>query len=116
MPSGEQGSNSTQGTGSSRGLELVSVLKVMLVNDFFRPTHVGGAEIVVDALARGLLGAGKWVAVATARIGDLAARSNFDGVEVYRIGAFPNAGSALRRASGTRPGRPSTRFVTNFAR
>jgi len=79
-------------------------LRVLLVNDFYAPHMIGGAETLVQGLAAGLRAAGHTVAVATARLAGLPTHDVVDGVPIYRLGTFPAIGRATRIASGTAPG------------
>ena len=79
-------------------------LRVLLVNDFYAPHMIGGAETLVQGLAAGLLTGGHTVAVATARLAGLPPQDVVAGVSIYRLGTFPAVTRATRVASGTAPG------------
>lgn len=88
--------------------------RVMLVNDFYAPHMVGGAEMLVRELAAGLQNRGHSVAVVTARVGDLPAYENIDGIDVHRIGRFPEYKRTARIASGSAPGRLQRATIREF--
>lgn len=89
-------------------------MRILLVNDYYAPHVVGGAEVLVQGLAEGLRTRGHDVALATARIGDSKAHERIDGIDVTRIGDFPSLRRAKRRGSGTAPGRLSATTAADF--
>jgi glycosyltransferase involved in cell wall biosynthesis len=89
-------------------------MRILLVNDYFAPHAVGGAEILVDGLAAGLQTRGHEVMLATARIGDAKARERINDVDITRIGRFPPFRRAARLGSGTAPGRLSSTTAGDF--
>jgi glycosyltransferase involved in cell wall biosynthesis len=78
-------------------------MRVMLVNDFYEPHIVGGAETLVRGLAAGMRQRGHAVTVVTARLFEQPASDDIDDVAVMRIGRFPILPRARRLASGTAP-------------
>jgi glycosyltransferase involved in cell wall biosynthesis len=88
--------------------------RVMLVNDFYAPHMVGGAETVVRELAMGLQAHGHDVAVVTARIAGLPSSEIIGGIPVFRIGRFPGSRRTIWLASGTAPGRLSESTRSDF--
>lgn len=79
-------------------------MRVCLVSNLYPPEVVGGAEIMVGHLARGLAAAGHEVTVLTTSRAGREERARVDGVEVYRVptpnlywpGAAPHGNPALK--------------------
>ncbi|HEX4340820.1 MAG TPA: glycosyltransferase family 4 protein [Polyangiaceae bacterium] len=55
-------------------------MRILLVSDWFKPNVIGGAEISVENLARGFMGAGHQVAVASLRKSPVLVREEIDGI------------------------------------
>lgn len=89
-------------------------MRVLLVNDFYAPHMVGGAETLIEDLAGGLVARGHEVAVVTARIGDLPAQDVVAGIPIFRIGGFPAFERARLLASGTAPGHLTATTIADF--
>lgn len=76
-------------------------MRVLMVCDLY-PPFIGGIERHVQVLARGLVGRGHDVAVATMAADNMPAEANEDGVRVYRLSS-----TTQRAARATTPsGRP----------
>ena len=89
-------------------------MRILFVNDFYTPYLVGGAEIAVKQLALGLKAHGHDILVVTARIGNTKQEEISEGIKIYRMGYFPAFPKAIRLASGTSPGSPSTTVKNEF--
>lgn len=86
-------------------------MRIVLVNDFYSPHMVGGAETLVKSLAQACAARGHEVAVCTARTGGAAHRDTEGSIAIYRIGDFPPFRRSAILASGTAPSllKPQTR-------
>jgi glycosyltransferase involved in cell wall biosynthesis len=60
-------------------------MRILLVSDWFKPNVIGGAEISVENLARGLVRAGHQVAVASLRKASRAIHEEVDGIEHFGL-------------------------------
>jgi glycosyltransferase involved in cell wall biosynthesis len=89
-------------------------MRILLVNDFFSPYIVGGAETLVQTLIDGLQSRGHVVGIATARIGNLPAQDTGAQFPIFRLGRFPSIKRAREIASGTAPGRLSAATIIDF--
>lgn len=89
-------------------------MRILLVNDYYAPYIVGGAEVLVQGLAMGLRARGHEVMLVTARIGGAEARERINHIDVIRIGRFPPFRRAERLGSGTAPGRLSSTTAADF--
>lgn len=89
-------------------------MRVLLVNDYYSPHMVGGAEVLVQGLAAGLRARGHEVRLITARIGNTKARECIAGIDVVRVGRFPGFSRAAMISSGTVPGRLSSTTTRDF--
>lgn len=89
-------------------------MRILLVNDYYIPHMIGGAEVLVQGLAEGLTARGHQVMVVTARIRGAAARERIDGIDVARVGNFPAWRRALRLSSGSTAGHLSLQTITDF--
>ncbi len=76
-------------------------MRISLINDFYIPHSIGGAESLVSVLAAALIHFGHKVQIITSRIGGMSEREIIEGVEVRRIGKFPNLSRSVRLASGS---------------
>ncbi len=85
-------------------------MKVLLVNDFYSPLAVGGAETLVTTLAVTLAHRGHEVAICTARTAGLPAHSiDEHGLAVFRIGNFPPSSGLWQSHPALLPLVPPTR-------
>jgi hypothetical protein len=90
-------------------------MKVLLVNDFYSPHMVGGAETIVRTIAQTLSVRGHSVAICTARIGSLPAESiDSDSTRIFRVGSFPALPRSLAVASGSAPARLAPGTAAEF--
>jgi glycosyltransferase involved in cell wall biosynthesis len=89
-------------------------MRIVLVNDFYNPFQVGGAESAVRSLALGFKERGHSVFVITAHIDGTNSVQIIEGINVYRIGSFPAFRRSLRLASGTTPMRSPRKMINEF--
>lgn len=89
-------------------------MRILLVNDYFSPYMVGGAEVMVRVLAEGLAARDHQVMVVTARIQGTRTRERIDNIDVARIGSFPGWHQAVRLSSSTSAGPLSSQTINDF--
>jgi glycosyltransferase involved in cell wall biosynthesis len=89
-------------------------MRIILVNDFYSPFMIGGAESVVRSLAFGLQERGHTVIIITSHIQGTEQEQIVEGVQVYRIGNFPKINLSSRLASCPTPMKPSIQLVNEF--
>jgi glycosyltransferase involved in cell wall biosynthesis len=89
-------------------------MRILLVNDFYTPFLVGGAESAVRSLALGFKEHGHTVFVITSHISGTDSVQIIEGINVYRIGNFPAFQRSLCLASGTTPMRSPRKMVNEF--
>jgi glycosyltransferase involved in cell wall biosynthesis len=81
-------------------------MKIAIVNQFYQPFHLGGAEISVQQIAEGLAARGHQVRVATTQTGELPPQEWINGVEVHRF-SLPN----IYTWNPTRPRNSATKLL-----
>src|SRR5258707_15565633 len=89
-------------------------MRILVVNDFYAPYIVGGAETLVQELVAGLSARNHDVAVATARIEGTPQREVLQGIPIFRVGRFPAINRALEIASGTAPSSLAPVTISDF--
>ncbi|RPJ71185.1 MAG: hypothetical protein EHM20_14830, partial [Alphaproteobacteria bacterium] len=89
-------------------------MQIILVNDFYSPHLVGGAESVIRSLALGFLKRGHSVSVITAHIQGTQLEEMVEGIRVYRIGDFPEIQKSICLASGTTAMKPIQKMINEY--
>ena len=85
------------------GTLMSAPVPIVFFNDFYDPNVIGGVEVFLLTLAKGLRDAGNRIQIITPRYQGSAQTDSREGIWVKRIGAYPTYRRFLQLAIGSSP-------------